>query len=151
MPLPRAVIRPYLAPVDDDDWRHAIPEETPPFFFHVEGDAGHGVDVVGRDEDGLFCIDDDEHDRSVWWVSDRDPRSPHRFVNTSVERFRDSLGIFYETWRSLRRGPDGQVGDRLVGLRRELAAIDPGVAVEPDDYWPVILAQMEERLLSNDP
>lgn len=31
------LIRLYRSPVDDDDWRDAIPGETPPFFFHVEG------------------------------------------------------------------------------------------------------------------
>jgi len=35
------------------------------------------------------------------------------------------------------------------GHRRELTAIEaaPGVLVEPDDYWQVILAQVEEGLV----
>ena len=97
--------------MDNDVWRDAIPEDTPPFFFRVGYDEWHGVDVVGRDGSGLFCIDDDEHDRSVWWVSERDPRLPRRFVNTSVERFRESLTTFYGTWRALR------------GLRPDTAAL----------------------------
>jgi hypothetical protein len=135
--------------VDDDDWRDAIPDEAPPFFFHVKGDVDHGVDVVGRDGGGLFCIDDDEHDRSVWWVSESNPGSSHRFVNTSVERFRDSMGLFHETWRSLRGLTDEHRRQRLAALRRQLAAIEtaPSVLVEPDDYWQVILAQVEEGLL----
>ena len=135
--------------MDDDGWRDAIPEEAPPFFFRVEGDAGHGVDVVGRDGDGIFCIDDDEHDRSVWWVSERDPGSAHRFVNTSVERFRDSMAVFNVTWRSLRSISDEQRRHRLAQLRSELTAIEaaPSVLVEPDDYWQVLLTKVEEGLL----
>ena len=37
----------------------------------------------------------------------------------------------------------------FAALRRELAAIEtaPDVLVEPDDYWQVILAQVEEGIL----
>ena len=142
--MPGAIVRPV-----EDDWRDAIPDEAPPFFLHVEGDVDHGVDVVGRDGGGLFCIDDDEHDRSVWWVSERDPGSARRFVNTSVQRFRDSMAIFHETWSSLRGLSDDQRRHRVAELRRELTAIEtaPSVLVEPDDYWQVILAQVEEGLL----
>jgi hypothetical protein len=134
--------------VDNDVWRDAIPEDTPPFFFRVGYDEWHGVDVVGRDGSGLFCIDDDEHDRSVWWVSERDPRLPRRFVNTSVERFRESLTTFYGTWRALRGLQDEEARQRVSALRQELAAIElPGGVVEPDDYWQVILEQVEEGLL----
>ena len=130
--------------MDDDGWRDAIPAEAPPFFLHVHGDAGLGVDVVGRDGGGLFCIDDDEHDRSVWWVRERDPGSAQRFVNTSVERFRNSMSTFHETWLSLSGLSEDQRRHRLAELRRELSAIDPGVIVEPNDYWQVLLAQVEE-------
>jgi hypothetical protein len=56
------------------------------------------------------------------------------------------MAIFHETWRSLRGLSDVQRRHRLAELRRELTAIEaaPGVLVEPDDYWQVILAQVEE-------
>ena len=54
------LIPPCRAPVDDDDWRDAIPEETPLFFFHVEGGRACALALdVGDPQDvpvGLaFC------------------------------------------------------------------------------------------------
>ena len=130
----------------DDDWRDAVPEDAPPFFLRVDYDERHGVDIVGRDVDGLFCIDDDEHDRSVWWVSERDPGLPRRFVNTSVSRFRDSLRAVSTTWRSLPRLSAEEAGRAVRQLRRDLSEIElPGVATEPEDYWQVVLGQAENR------
>ena len=112
----------------------------------MDYDELHGVDIVGRDDDGIFCIDDDEHDRSVWWFSERDPGRPHRFVNTSVGRFRDSLRAFHATWLSLPRLSAEEARRALAGLRRDLSEIEmPGVTTEPDDYWQVILGQVENR------
>lgn len=145
VPLPNGLTRHYCAPVDDD-WRDAVPEDVPPLFRRVDYDVLHGVDIVGRDDDGLFCVDDDEHDRSVWWVSERDPGLPRRFVNTSVGRFRDSLRAFYSTWRSLPRLSADEAGRAISELRRDLTEIEmPGVTTEPDDYWQVILGQVENR------
>lgn len=112
----------------------------------MDYDELHGVDIVGRDDDGLFCIDDDEHDRSVWWVSERDPGLPRRFVNTSVSRFRDSLRAVSTTWRSLPRLSAEEAGRAVRQLRRDLSEIElPGVATEPEDYWQVVLGQAENR------
>ena len=143
MPLPSGLIRHYRAPVDDD-WRDAVPENAPPFFLRVDYDELHGVDIVGRDDDGIFCIDDDEHDRSVWWFSARDPGRPHRFVNTSVGRFRDSLRAVYATWLSLPSLSADEARRAIAELRRDLSEIEmPGVTTEPDDHWQVVLGQVE--------
>ena len=81
--------------MDDDDWRDAVPEEAPP-FLHMEGETGHGVDVVGRDGAGVFCIDDDEHDRSVWWSANATlgllTDSSTRLWSASGTPWRSSMG-----------------------------------------------------------
>ena len=142
----------------EDDWRAAVPDDAPPFFLRVHDDGRHGVDVLGRDDEGLFCIDDDEHDRSVWWISRREPGQPRRFVNSSVEHFRDSMETFFATWRLLPGLPADEVARTVSRLRRDLAQIEPavppeataiqlpGYVEESQDYWQVVLGRVENRL-----
>ena len=52
----------------------------------------------------------------------------------------------YATWRSLPRLSADEAGRAISELRRDLSEIEiPGVTTEPDDYWQVILGQVENR------
>jgi hypothetical protein len=70
---------------------------------------------------------------------------PTRFVNSSVERFAESIDVHRSyDWRA---ADDTEVARLARKLREQLAGLDSAAINEPENWWAIVLEQVENGLL----
>ena len=79
------------------------------------------------------------------YSTDPEGTLPTRFVNSGIEQ----LARFIEVYRSYagRAKSDAEVAPFAQRMRNELAAIDPTAFGDPENWWAVVLEQVEDGLL----
>jgi SUKH-4 immunity protein len=124
-----------------------IPASLPPFFWRPgEGDEPEhspGVigQVIGHDGGTFLVIDSDGSIGSV------DPQGllDERFVNTTASHFEASLRLFAEAWTRREALTDSEARDQVASLRVRLTDLDDESLAHSENWWAVILEQLETR------
>jgi hypothetical protein len=114
------------------------PPDAPPLYWR-RGDED-GPSVLGHSTDAVFVLDDVG---TVWLVPEG--AKPRLFVNSSTDRFYESMAVFEPAWRSL--GPDEDATATTEHLADALRRIDAEAFQGGDGFWPVVLEQVEQGLL----
>lgn len=71
----------------------------------------------------------------------------HRFVNASVEKFAECVTLFHR-YQSMVKGLDEDMALELVAsTATALRSSDPVAFGDPQNYWPIIVEQMQEGSL----
>jgi len=69
---------------------------------------------------------------------------PGYLINTSLERYRESLTVVGEARDAFAAQDDDEATDAQVGeLKAELRRIDPEALADPSSYWASVLEQIE--------
>jgi hypothetical protein len=126
-----------------------VPAAVPPFFWPKgEGDEpehsrGVVAQVLGHDGRTFLVIGDDGSVRSI------DPQGllDERFVNTTTSQFEASLTVFAEAWTRREALTDSEARDQVASLRVRLTEMDAQSLADPENWWAVILEQLEVGLL----
>ena len=116
----------------------ALPD-SPPLYWRRGDKDDPGV--LGRSTDALFVLDD----AGVVWLVPEGVGLPRLFVNSSANRFYESMAAFQPAWRSL--GPDEDATSTVERITADLGRIDPEALRATDRFWPVVLEQVEQGLL----
>jgi hypothetical protein len=101
---------------------------------------------IGFDDIVPICVDEEGAGRVVA-VEEEDKDDGPRFINSSVERFGECL-VHYEQYRRSVRDVSEAEALRLVGIAEEqMRKADPGAFGDPENWWPIIVEQMNHGLL----
>jgi hypothetical protein len=103
---------------------------------------GAGYWVVGDDYGTKIALDAKEQ---VWSLGDGE--MPNRAINTSLDRFVLFLGIYRSATPALKEATDEQASGIVDGLRGQFSALDPAALAEGENWWSVVLEQVEQGLL----
>ncbi|MGO8843380.1 MAG: SUKH-4 family immunity protein [Methyloceanibacter sp.] len=100
---------------------------------------------IGFDDDVPICLDE-KRDGCVVAV-ETEVGGSERFINSSVERFGHFL-VLYEEYRKAARAVSEEVIVKIIpGIEERMRKADPKVFDNPNNYWPVIVEQMNQGLL----
>ena len=116
----------------------AKPPDAPPLYWHRRDEDDPSV--LGRSTDALFVLDDTG---TVWLVPE--PPSPRLFVNSSTDRFYESMAVFQPVWQNL--GPDEDASAAVERMTEDLTRIDAVAFRRTDSFWSVVLEQVRDGLL----
>lgn len=97
--------------------------------------------IIGDDYGTKISVDANEQ---VWSVSEGS--LPLRFVNTSLAQFVLFLGIYRYRPPALTPVTDEQAAGILTELRHEFGEADPLALADIENWWSVILEQIEQGL-----
>jgi hypothetical protein len=70
-----------------------------------------------------------------------------RFVNQSVELFGQCLALFENYRRVVRSVPDEQADPIIASTEAELHKADPAAFKNDENWWPLVVEQMNHGLL----
>ncbi|HEV2777178.1 MAG TPA: SUKH-4 family immunity protein [Solirubrobacteraceae bacterium] len=70
-----------------------------------------------------------------------------RFVNTSERQFLDSLHRLDEAWRTRGVLSEDAARQQAHQLRSEIEAVDPAAFNDPENWWALVIEQLEQALL----
>ncbi|WP_197087846.1 SUKH-4 family immunity protein [Micromonospora sp. HK10] len=110
-------------------------EPVPPRLFTPASGTGTWCQI-GRDEGGDFSLD--LATEALWSCVDT-PELPTRFVNTTVSAF---VELLCSAVRG-RRDHAGDVSANYDALHTAVSKVDPRALDDDENYWSVILEQME--------
>jgi hypothetical protein len=98
---------------------------------------------IGLDYVVPMCLDEGKLGRVVWV---EEVGRMERYINSSVERFGECLTIYQQCRR---RGPvpENEIQEVVDEMEHQMRTADPSAFDDPDDFWPVIIEQMRDRLL----
>ena len=127
-----------------------LPVAAEPFFFADESVttiSGPGRDVLWRiGSDGGAGVAG--HAPSGVVLSGVDTTEVMtRFVNSSLDAFASSLCEATGHYRRIAGLPDDEVDALVRELKQRLAEIDGKALAEPDNWWAVLVEQLEDGLL----
>ena len=121
----------------------------PPFFWPL----GDGAEPGGKDRLGAPAIG---HDYGTYLVvrPDGSVASTHpdgsyrtRFVNSSLRQFTASLTVCRDRHARLVGLDDVAAAAMITAWKHDLAAIDPAALDAPENWWAVIIEQLESGLV----
>jgi hypothetical protein len=118
--------------------RPVAPPDAPPLYWRDGDDSDPSI--VGRSTDALFVLDEGG---SVW-LAPEGP-SPRLFVNSTTERFYESMAVFQPAWLSL--DPDEDAATIMERVRDDLRRIDAAAFGDLQGFWSLVLEQVEDGLL----
>ena len=73
-----------------------------------------------------------------------------RYLNATVEQFAESLIIYLRHRRSARLGSTTECAKLVEQFRGDMLKVDPTVFSDPENFWAVIVEEMEYELSEDD-
>jgi hypothetical protein len=70
-----------------------------------------------------------------------------RFINSSVECFGEFLVLYQEHWKAARAVSEEEIVKFISGVEERIRKADPEAFDDPNNYWPVVVEQMNQGLL----
>ena len=96
--------------------------------------------ILGDDGGTQLCIIEGKDE--VWSV-DPSKRLPSRFINSSLRCFLTCLALYRDDERSLESATDEEAATLVSEFRLQISAIDSAALSHPENWWSVILEQLE--------
>lgn len=99
--------------------------------------------MLGEDNGTIFCLK--EKCEEVWSI-DPEGELPSRFINSSIRSFFTFLYIYLSHQEALKNASDEEAGNIVRQLRTEFEGIDDRALLESENWWSVILEEIEYGL-----
>jgi hypothetical protein len=111
---------------------------TRDLFYPCEPEPVGTATRIGRDlEADILLLDSG-------WIVARLEDGPEYLINTSLERYRESLTVIGQARDKFAEQDDDDPMDAQVDrLKAEMRRIDPEALADPRSYWASILEQIE--------
>ena len=100
---------------------------------------------IGFDDFVPICLDEKRSGCVV--AVEKDVGGSERFINSSVERFGEFLVLYQEYRKTARAVSEEEIVKAIAGIEEGMRKADPKAFDDPNNYWPVILEQMNQGLL----
>jgi hypothetical protein len=125
------------------------PAALPPFFWPLTegeqppGRPSSGVEILGHDGGTFLVLSADGSVVSIEPGAD----GAARFVNSTRRQFMDSLAMLRDAWRVRAGLSESDADEQASRLRAEVSALDAAAVDGDDNWWSLILEQLEQGLL----
>lgn len=100
---------------------------------------------IGFDDVVPICLDEERKGCVV--AIETDIGGTERFVNSSVERLGEFLVLYQEYRKAARTLSEAEILKLIPTIEARMRQIDPKAVDDPNNYWPVIIEQMNQGLL----
>jgi hypothetical protein len=100
---------------------------------------------IGFDDFVPICLDEKRGGCVVAVETEVD--GSERFINSSVERFGEFLVLYQEYRKVARAVSEEEIVKIIPGVEERMRRADSKAFDSPNDYWPVIVEQMNQGLL----
>lgn len=125
----------------------ALPVEFEPLlltFYSTPRSGDIGL-AIGTDERTQIVVD---QETGVVESIDPDGELPTRFVNSSIDHLASCIEAFATYIEVVREtDDDSRIAEACEALRECLAAVDPASTAGPDNWWSLVLEQVDDGLL----
>jgi hypothetical protein len=100
---------------------------------------------IGFDDMVAICLDE-QHDGCVVAV-EKEVGGTQRFINTTVQHFGVFLVLYQEYRKAARRMSEEEVVKFIPSIESRMRKTDPKAFDDPNNYWPLVIEQMNQGLL----
>lgn len=100
---------------------------------------------IGFDDFVPICLDEKRGGCVV--AVETEVGGSERFINSSVERFGEFLVLYQEYRKAARAVSEEEIVKFISGVEERMRKADPKAFDDPNNYWPVIVEQMNQGLL----
>lgn len=100
---------------------------------------------IGFDDAVPICVDEGRGGCVV--AVETDIGGTERFINSSVERLGEFLILYEQYRRAARVLPEEEILKLIRTVESRMRDIDPNACEDLNNYWPIVVEQMNQGLL----
>jgi hypothetical protein len=104
-----------------------------------------GYRVIGSDVDVPICLDEQHHGRVV--AVEDEVGGSERLINSNVECFVECLAYYKQYRTAVRHASEDEVQAIIDATESQIGRTDPAAFDGSNNWWPIIIDQMNEGQL----